>query len=76
VRVPSPSQDAEGQAQTRSRLRSLMNVRNVGGITAFSVLGLLGVIGLATGHEHTGAIALVIGGPTLIFMIVRLAGRR
>lgn len=53
-----------------------MNIRNSGGVIAFSVLGVLGVIGLATGHEHSGIIALVIGGPAMIFMVTRLAGRR
>jgi hypothetical protein len=53
-----------------------MNVRNAGGVIAFSVLGVLGVVGLATGHERSGLIALVIGGPALIFIVARLAGRR
>ena len=52
-----------------------MNVRNAGGVIAFSVLGVLGVVGLATGHERSGLIALVIGGPALIFIVARLAGR-
>jgi hypothetical protein len=76
VREPSPSRDAEGQAQTRTGLRSLTNFRNAGGVIAFSVLGLLGIVGLATGHERTGAVALVIGGPALIFMVARLVSRR
>jgi hypothetical protein len=76
VTVPSPSQDPAGQPQARARLRTLMNMRNAGGLIAFSVLGVLGVIGLATGHEQTGAVALVIGGPALIVLIVRLAARR
>ena len=29
-----------------------MNIRNAGGLIAFGVLGVLGVIGLATGHEQ------------------------
>jgi len=53
-----------------------MNFRNAAGLIAFSVLGVLGVIGLATGHEQTGAVALVIGGPALIVLVVRLAARR
>jgi hypothetical protein len=53
-----------------------MNIRNAGGVIAFSVLGVLGVVALATGHERTGVIALVIGGPAMIFMVARLAGRR
>lgn len=74
--VPSPSQDPEGQAQTRERPRALMNIRNAGGLIAFSVLGVLGIVGLATGHERSGVIALVIGGPAMIFMVTRLASRR
>ena len=74
--VPSPSQDAEGQAQARAGLRSPMNFRNAGGVIAFSVLAVLGIVGLATGHERSGLVALVIGSPALIFMIARLAGRR
>jgi len=76
VTVPSPSQDPGGQPQTRARLRSQMNIRNAGGLIAFGVLGVLGVIGLATGHEQTGAVALVIGGPALIVLVARLAARR
>jgi hypothetical protein len=53
-----------------------MTLRNAGGVIAFSVLGLLGIVGLATGHERTGAVALVIGGPALIFMVARLISRR
>jgi hypothetical protein len=76
VTVPSPSQDPEGQAQTRARLRALMNARNTGGVIVFAVMGALGVFGLATGHERNGLIALVIGGPALILIVARLAGRR
>jgi hypothetical protein len=76
VGEPSPSRDAEGQAQSRARLRAPMKLRNAGGVIAFSVLGLLGIVGLATGHERTGAVALVIGGPALIFMVARLVSRR
>ncbi len=74
--VPSPSQDSGGPAQNRARLRAPMKLRNAGGVIAFSVLGLLGIVGLATGHERSGAVALVIGGPALIFMVARLASRR
>jgi hypothetical protein len=52
------------------------NVRNTGGVIVFSVMGVLGILGLATGHERSGLIALVIGGPALIFTVARLAGRR
>lgn len=74
--VPGPLQDPEGQPQTRAGLRALMNIRNAGGLIAFSVLGVLGVVGLATGHERNGLIALVIGGPAVIALVTRLAGRR
>ena len=53
-----------------------MKIRNAGGLIAFSALGVLGIVALATGHEHTGVIALVIGGPAVIVLIARLAGRR
>jgi hypothetical protein len=76
VTVPSPSQDPGGQAQTRARLRTLMNIRNAGGVIVFSVIGVLGVVGLATGHEGSGLVALVIGGPMVIVIVARLAGRR
>jgi len=76
VTVPGPLQDPEGQPQPRARPRALMNIRNAGGLIAFSVLGVLGVIGLATGHEHNGVIALVIGGPAMIALATRLARRR
>ena len=52
-----------------------MNARNAGGIIVFAVMGVLGVVGLATGNERSGVIALVIGGPALIFIVARLAGR-
>ena len=74
--VPSPSQDPGGQAQTRARLRALMNTRNTGGVIVFSVMAVLGVVGLATGHEDSGLVALVIGGPMLIATVARLARRR
>lgn len=53
-----------------------MNIRNAGGVIVFSVMGVLGVVGLATGHEASGLVALVIGGPTLIVIVARLAGRK
>lgn len=53
-----------------------MNVRNAGGVIVFSMMGVLGVVGLATGHERSGLVALVIGGPMVIFIVARLAGRR
>jgi hypothetical protein len=53
-----------------------MNTRNAGGVIAFSVLGVLGVVGLATGHERTGLVALVFGGPMVIVIVARLAGRK
>jgi hypothetical protein len=48
----------------------------VGGVIVFAVMAVLGVVGLATGHERSGIIALVIGAPALIFIVARLAGRR
>jgi hypothetical protein len=53
-----------------------MNIRNAGGVIAFSVMGVLGVVGLATGHERSGLIALVFGGFAVIVIVARLAGRR
>jgi hypothetical protein len=48
----------------------------VGGVIVFSVMAVLGVVGLATGHVASGLVALVIGAPALIVIIARLAGRR
>jgi hypothetical protein len=76
VTVPSPSQDPGGQPRNRARLRALMSIRNTGGIIVFSVMGVLGVVGLATGHEDSGLVALVIGGPMVMVMVARLGGRR
>jgi hypothetical protein len=73
--VPSPLQDPEDQAQTRARLRALMSIRNAGGVIVFSVMGVLGIVGLATGHERSGLVALVIGGPAVIVIVARLARR-
>ena len=67
---PSPSQQPAGQAQALTRIRS------AGGVLVFSVMAVLGIVGLATGHVASGLVALVIGGPMLIVVIVRLAGRR
>jgi hypothetical protein len=53
-----------------------MNIRNAGGVIAFSVMGVLGVVGLATGHERSGLIALALGGGVVIVVAGRLAGRR
>jgi len=76
VTEPSPLQDPEGQAQTRARPRALTSIRNAGGLIAFSVMGVLGIVGLATGHESSGLVALVIGLPALIVIVARLAARR
>jgi hypothetical protein len=53
-----------------------MNVRNAGGLIAFSVMAVLGVVGVATGHEGSGLVALVIGAPAVIVIVARLARRR
>ena len=53
-----------------------MNIRNAGGVIVFSVIGVLGVVGLVTGHEASGLVALVIGGPMVIVIVARLAARR
>ena len=53
-----------------------MRIRNGGGLIVFAVLGVLGVVGLATGHERSGLIALVFGVPAVITIVARLAGRR
>jgi hypothetical protein len=53
-----------------------MNIRNAGGVIVFSAMAVLGVVGLATGHEGSGLVALVIGGPMLIVVVARLAGRK
>jgi hypothetical protein len=76
VTLPSPLQDPKGQPQSRARLRVLMNLRNAGGVIAFSVMGVLGLVGLATGHERSGLVALVFGGAVVIVVTARLAGRR
>jgi hypothetical protein len=39
-------------------------------------MAALGIVGLATGHEASGLVALVIGGPMLIVIVARLAGHR
>jgi Na+/proline symporter len=53
-----------------------MNIRNAGGVVVFSAMAVLGIVGLATGHEASGLVALVIGGPVVIVIIARLARRR
>jgi hypothetical protein len=53
-----------------------MNLRNAGGVIAFSVMGVLGLVGLATGHERSGLVALVFGAAVVIVVTARLAGRR
>ncbi len=53
-----------------------MNIRNAGGVIVFSAMGVLGVVGLATGHEASGLVAVVIGAPAVIVIVTRLAGRR
>jgi hypothetical protein len=73
--VPSPLQDPEGQARTRARLRTLMNIRNAGGVIVFSAMAVLGVVGVATGHERSGLLAVVFGGGVVITIVARLARR-
>jgi len=53
-----------------------MRIRSAGGVIVFSVMAVLGVVGLATGHVASGLAALVIGGPMVIVIVARLAGRR
>jgi hypothetical protein len=53
-----------------------MNIRNAGGVIVFSVMGVLGIVGLATGHEGSGLVALLIGGPMVLVIVARQAGRR
>ena len=74
--IPRPLQDSEGQAQSRARQRALLKVRSAGGVIVFSVMAVLGVVGLATGHEGSGLVALVIGAPMLIVIVTRLAVHR
>jgi hypothetical protein len=76
VTVPSPSQDSGDQAQGRASQRALTNIRTAGGAIVFSVMAVLGLVGLATGHVASGLAALVIGGPMVIVIVARLAGRR
>jgi hypothetical protein len=66
VVVPSPSQDPDAKAQARARLRALTNIRAAGGLIAFTAMAVLGVVGLATGHERSGLIALAFGGGAVI----------
>jgi hypothetical protein len=75
VTVPSPVQDSERQAQSQARQR-LLKLRSAGGVTVFSAMAVLGVVGLATGHEVSGLIALAIGAPVVIVVVARLAGHR
>ena len=74
--VPSPLQDPEDQEQARAKLRALMNIRNTGGVIVFSAMGVLGVVGLATGHDRSGLVALVFGGLAVLAIVARLTGRR
>jgi hypothetical protein len=73
--LPSPSQDPDRQAQGRARMRALRNSRTAGGLLVFTVMAVLGVVGLATGHEGSGLAALVIGGLAVIGISASL-GRR
>jgi hypothetical protein len=57
-------------------MRALTNVRNAGGVIVFAVMGLLGIFELASGHERSGVLALILGGLALIFVVARLAARR
>lgn len=74
--VPSPSQDPEGQARTRARLRTMMKMRTAGGLLVLTVMAVLGVVALATGHERTGLIALVLGGLAVMSVVGQLNRRR
>ena len=64
--LPSASQDPDRQARGRARLQALTRFRAVGGLLVFAVMAVLGVVGLATGHEGSGLAALVIGGLAVI----------
>ncbi len=53
-----------------------MNIRNAGGVIVFSAMAVLGVVGVATGHERSGLLAVVFGGGVVITIVARLTGRR
>jgi hypothetical protein len=74
--TPSPSQDAETRARSRANLRALMSIRTAGGLIFFTVMAVLGVVAIATGHERGGVPALVIGGIAMTGLIATLARRR
>jgi LPXTG-motif cell wall-anchored protein len=74
--TPSPSQNAETQARTRASLRALRSIRASGAVIAFAAMTVLGIVGLATGHDRGGITAVVIGGIAMIGLIATLARRR
>ncbi len=74
--VPSPSQDPAAKAQAQARLRALARIRATGGLIAFTAMAVLGVVGLATGHERSGLIALAFGGGAVIVIVGALNRRR
>jgi hypothetical protein len=53
-----------------------MNIRNTAGVIVFSAMAVLGVVGVATGHERSGLLAVVFGGGAVITLAGRLTGRR
>jgi hypothetical protein len=75
-RLTRPSQDPAGKAQARARLRALTSIRAAGGLIVFAAMAVLGVVGLATGHEHSGLIALAFGGGAVIVIVGSLNRRR
>jgi hypothetical protein len=70
------SQDSETRQRSRDSLRTVVLLRAVGGLAVFTLMAILGIVGLATGHYRTGLIALGIGGLAVAGIAVTWVRRR
>jgi hypothetical protein len=68
----SPSQDPESRAQAQAEWQALKMVRAAGLVAVLAAVAVLGMVWLATGHDRSGLITLVIIG---VLAVPTIAGR-
>jgi hypothetical protein len=71
----SPSQDPETRAQAQAEWRALQMIRPAAVVAVLAAVAVFGLVELATGHDRSGLIALLIIGvltvPTIAGWILR-----
>jgi hypothetical protein len=68
----SPSQDPETRAQAQAEWRALRMIRPVAAVAVLAAVAVFGIVELATGHDRSGLITLLIIG---VLTVPTIAGR-